>query len=98
MRGPGRVWIFDLDNSPPLYHDTPDGVYDVAWSEANPNILLIGTTNGTIKMLNTSNRNVHTVLNQREHSKEINCIDCSIIRKDRFLSSSSDGMIKVVLY
>ncbi|CAE8638778.1 unnamed protein product, partial [Polarella glacialis] len=56
--GNGRLHVFDVSapGGPRPVCDwlTKDGVYDVAWSEANEHVLLTGQGDGTLKLFDWS--------------------------------------------
>ena len=77
-----------------------EGVYDVAWSEENPNHLVTGEANGRLLLLDTgSSKNgmMMPLITWHEHQREVNSVDWNTVRRDRFLSASYDGSIKILM-
>lgn len=101
LKGSGRVYIVQLlpGDAPQEAHlirhfDFRDGVFDVAWSEVDKNVLIAGGGDGKVYAFNLSSSPFKTN-NIHSHSKEISSLDWCPLRQDKFLSTSWDGTIKL---
>lgn len=101
MKGPGKLWIFDRSTLNSEFNPTPstsynvnEGVYDIAWSEQHPDILAGALADGTVAIFDLNIPKVPTIV-YKEHHREVSCVEWSAVTRDRFLSTSYDGTIKI---
>jgi peroxin-7 len=97
--GTGRQHILDVTPNGMVQiaaFDTPDGLYDCAWSEDNENVLVSASGDGSIKVFDLSAPpRANPVSNRLEHAHEVASVDWNVVRKDSFLSSSWDDTIRL---
>jgi len=74
--------------------DTQDGLYDLAWSELHENQVVIASGDGSIKLFDIT-LNELPIRIWHEHGREVFSVDWSNTQKDRFVSSSWDGNLKI---
>ncbi|XP_059470431.1 peroxisomal targeting signal 2 receptor [Neocloeon triangulifer] len=71
-----------------------DGLFDVAWSEENPEIVISASGDGSLQLWNVG-QNVPRLV-YKEHSKEVYGVDWSKTRQEQlFLSASWDCTVKL---
>lgn len=76
-------------------YDTVEGLYDLSWSESNPNVLVTAAADGGILLFDTKIPD-RPISGWREHQREASCVEWNIVsRDDTFLSSSYDGTVKI---
>jgi peroxin-7 len=75
--------------------DTPDGVYDCAWSETNPNQVVSASGDGSVALFDVTAAENRPVARWQEHETEVASVDWNCVRKDSFLSASWDNTIKL---
>ncbi len=78
-----------------LRFDTQDSLYDLSWSEAHENQLVVATGDGSIKLFDIA-LNEFPVQSWQEHKREVFAVHWNLVTKDTFCSSSWDGTIKIV--
>ena len=76
-------------------YDTQDSLFDVAWSEAHENQIVVGCGDGSVKLYDIS-VNDFPVRSWQEHNREVFSVHWNLVTKDTFASSSWDGTIKIV--
>ena len=76
-------------------YDTQDSLFDVAWSEAHENQIVVGCGDGSVKLYDIS-VNEFPVRSWQEHNREVFSVHWNLVTKDTFASSSWDGTIKIV--
>ncbi|KAI5787693.1 peroxisomal targeting signal 2 receptor [Peziza echinospora] len=97
--GNGRLHILNLTPSgiqPLQTFDTNDGLFDVAWSEANEHHLAVASGDGSIKLFDTgaSATDGFPVAGWKEHTREVFCVAWDGVMKEGFVSSSWDGTVR----
>ena len=99
LKGTARIYIVRL--VPPSHEaqlvrhfDFGDGIFDVAWSEVDRDVLVAGGGDGTVHMINTRSISEHPKV-LYSHSREVSGLDWCPLRVDKFLSTSWDGTIKL---
>lgn len=80
MKGPGRLYIFNYGNPNPARQyifdcsqknyfyqrfDAPDALYDLAWSESAPTIVIAASANGSILLYDLNSPTVSMFFNNR---------------------------------
>lgn len=102
LKGAGRLYILRLPTGPlataALLHqiDFRDGLFDCAWSETDPGLLVAGGGDGCIYRIRIkSSDSPPAVETLWQHSREVSSIDWSPLRLDKFLSTSWDGTIRI---
>ncbi|XP_017295867.1 peroxisomal biogenesis factor 7 [Kryptolebias marmoratus] len=72
-----------------------DGLFDVAWSEANEHVLVAGGGDGSLQLWDTANQ--HAPLRvAKEHTQEVYAVDWSQTRGENLIVSGSwDGTARV---
>ncbi|POW01034.1 hypothetical protein PSTT_12764, partial [Puccinia striiformis] len=96
--GNGRLHILQADPTASLdgekAFDSQDGLYDVAWSEIHENQLATGSGDGSIKLWDIM-LNELPLQSWNEHKREVFCLDWNNLKKDLFVSSSWDHLVKI---
>lgn len=95
--GNGRLHVFDISSGnavPVADWLTNDGVYDVAWSEANEHVLATGQGDGTVKIFDWNNRG-GPIMSLHEHTAEVYGIDWNMNTKQLISSAAWDNTVKV---
>jgi len=97
--GNGKVHVFDISNRggpavPVCEWLTKDGVYDVAWSEANEHVLVTGQGDGTLKLFDWT-RPQGPIMSLEEHTAEVYGVDWNLNSKHLVSSASWDQTVKV---
>lgn len=101
--GNGRLYILSLTPQGIVcdkYFETQDCLFDTAWSEAHENHLLAAGGDASVKLFDIGlsqpgQDTAFPIAAWNEHSREVLCVHWNLVSKDRFLSSSWDGSIKV---
>ncbi|DAZ97627.1 TPA: hypothetical protein N0F65_003945 [Lagenidium giganteum] len=97
--GNGKQYVYEMmpsgELAPTRVFDTPDGVYDCAWSEVSPHQLVSGCANGSIKLWHLQSRDGFPIQNFHEHKQEVSGVNWSLVAKDAFVSASWDGTVKL---
>lgn len=78
-----------------LRFDTQDSLYDLSWSEAHENQIVVATGDGSIKLFDVT-LNEFPLQSWQEHKREVFAVHWNLITKDTFCSSSWDGSLKLV--
>ena len=73
--------------------DTPDSLFDCAWSESNASHILTAHGGGGVRLWDLSSK-AHPRL-YAEHSAEVYAVDWNLISKDVFTSGAWDKFVKV---
>jgi WD40 repeat protein len=76
-------------------YDTQDSVFDLAWSEAHENQVVVGSGDGSVKLFDTA-VDEFPVQSWQEHNREVFSVHWNLVGKDTFASSSWDGTVKIV--
>lgn len=71
-----------------------DSLYDLAWSEAHENQIVVATGDGSVKLFDIS-LDEFPVQSWQEHKREVFAVHWNLVTKDTFCSSSWDGTIKI---
>ncbi|XP_038132742.1 peroxisomal biogenesis factor 7 [Cyprinodon tularosa] len=75
--------------------DWGDGLFDVAWSEANEHVLVAGGGDGSLQLWDSANQTAPLRV-AREHTQEVYAVDWSQTRGENLLGSGSwDRTVKV---
>lgn len=75
--------------------DTQDSLYDLAWSEAHENQVVVAAGDGSIKLFDIA-LDEFPVQSWQEHNREVFSVHWNLVAKDTFCSSSWDGTVKIV--
>ncbi|KAL8793453.1 MAG: hypothetical protein Q9195_003936 [Heterodermia aff. obscurata] len=95
--GNGRLYVLGLTPKGIVaekWFDTQDSLYDLAWSEAHENQVVVAAGDGTIKLFDIA-LDQFPVQVWQEHKREVFAVHWNLITKDTFCSSSWDGTIKI---
>ncbi|KAI9834961.1 MAG: hypothetical protein M1819_002684 [Sarea resinae] len=95
--GNGRLFILGLTPQGIVaekWFDTQDSLYDVAWSEAHENQIVVASGDGSIKLFDLG-VNDFPVRAWQEHKREVFSVHWNLVTKDTFCSSSWDGTVKI---
>lgn len=98
MIGTGQQCIFDVVNGQLVNVTTfscPEGLFDCAWSECNPNHVVSACGNASVRLWDLSGQTPPRIF--AEHTAEVYSVDWNLVSKDTFLSGSWDGTVKVCL-
>ena len=77
-------------------YEWSDGLFDVAWSESDYNLVITGSGDGSVQLWNTNLDTPAPQMVYREHKKEIYSIDWSKVPFEQLvLSASWDCTIKL---
>lgn len=68
-------------------------MFDCAWTEFDPNLIMSGCGGGEIKLWNISNRQL--VFSGHEHKGEVQSIECNNKTPSMVLSSGMDGTARL---
>ncbi|XP_023203848.1 peroxisomal biogenesis factor 7 isoform X1 [Xiphophorus maculatus] len=72
-----------------------DGLFDVAWSEANEHVLVAGGGDGSLQLWDSANQNAPLKV-AKEHTQEVYSVDWSQTRAENLIASGSwDRSVKV---
>lgn len=97
--GNGKQHVFDVSPHGAVEvasFDTADGLYDCAWSEANENVLVCASGDGSVKVYDLGlPPNANPVRGFKEHRHECCSLSWNTAKRDLFLSSSWDDTIKL---
>ncbi|GJP37286.1 hypothetical protein CLOM_g21712 [Closterium sp. NIES-68] len=98
--GNGRLHVLELAPGGGLVevmaYDTADGLYDCCWSEANENLLVSASGDGSVKIWDLALPPASNPIRSfEEHIREVQSVDWNVVRRDSFLSSSWDDTIKL---
>ncbi|CAI5517788.1 unnamed protein product, partial [Closterium sp. Naga37s-1] len=98
--GNGRLHVLELSPGGGLVevmaYDTADGLYDCCWSEANENLLVSASGDGSVKIWDLALPPASNPIRSfEEHIREVQSVDWNVVRRDSFLSSSWDDTIKL---
>jgi peroxin-7 len=97
--GNGRQNVFEVAPTgeliPVRAFDTPEGVYDCAWSELHGQQLVSACANGALKLWHLQTRDNFPIQNYHEHKQEVSGVNWSLMSKDMFASASWDNTVKV---
>ncbi|CAI5475013.1 unnamed protein product [Closterium sp. Yama58-4] len=98
--GNGRLHVLELSPGGGLVevmaYDTADGLYDCCWSEANENLLVSPSGDGSVKIWDLALPPASNPIRSfEEHIREVQSVDWNVVRRDSFLSSSWDDTIKL---
>jgi peroxin-7 len=75
--------------------DTPEGIYDCAWSEINPQQIVSACANGSMKLWHLQTRDNFPIQSYHEHQQEVSGVNWGLLQKDSFLSASWDKTLKI---
>ncbi|KAG8629209.1 hypothetical protein KVT40_003074 [Elsinoe batatas] len=95
--GNGRLFILSLTARGIVcekFFETQDCLFDTAWSEAHENQLLTAGGDGSVKLFDLG-VDQFPVAQWNEHGREVFSVHWNLVSKDRFLSSSWDGSVKI---
>ncbi|ORY17722.1 WD40 repeat-like protein [Rhizoclosmatium globosum] len=100
IAGNGRLFVLHFDssnNNVAQTHsfDAQDGLFDLCWSEANENQIVVSSGDGSIKVFDLGLKVTFPVLNLHEHTREVFSVNWNLVRKDVFVSGSWDHSIKL---
>ena len=95
--GNGRLFILQLNAQGiqcEKFFETQDCLFDTAWSEAHENQLLTAGGDGSVKLFDIG-LDQFPVASWSEHAREVFAVHWNLVSKDRFLSASWDGCVKI---
>jgi len=95
--GNGRLYILNLTAQGirlEKHFETQDCLFDTAWSEAHENQLLTAGGDGSVKLFDIG-LDQFPIASWQEHAREVFAVNWNLVSKDRFVSSSWDGTVKV---
>lgn len=96
--GNGKLFILNIEPNGRIVESnaflTKDCLFDVSWNESNSNQVLVAQGDGTLRLFDINLRQ-YPIAIFKEHQREVLSCDWSLISKDRFVSSSWDGTIKI---
>ena len=72
-----------------------DSLFDLTWSEAHENQVLVASGDGSVKLFDVA-LDQFPVSSWQEHNREVFAVHWNLVSKDSFCSSSWDGTVKVV--
>ncbi|CAI5745371.1 unnamed protein product [Peronospora destructor] len=97
--GNGRQYVYEMlpegGLTPIRAFDTPQGVYDCAWSENHGQELVTSCADGSVKLWHLQTRDQFPIQNYHEHKHEVSGVNWNLVAKDSFASASWDGSIKI---
>ncbi|RQM09536.1 hypothetical protein DD237_007240 [Peronospora effusa] len=97
--GNGRQYVYEMlpegGLTPIRAFDTPQGVYDCAWSENHGQELVTSCADGSVKLWHLETRDQFPIQNYHEHKHEVSGVNWNLVAKDSFASASWDGSIKI---
>ncbi|KAG2487673.1 hypothetical protein HYH03_013674 [Edaphochlamys debaryana] len=98
--GNGKQHVFEVTPQGGIVevaqYDTMDGLYDCAWSEANENILVASSGDGSVKVYDVAlPPAANPVRGFKEHSHECCSLAWNTSKRELFLSSSWDDTVKL---
>ncbi|KAF4524740.1 hypothetical protein B566_EDAN013808 [Ephemera danica] len=101
LAGGGTLFLLDLTPEGGIVEvatfQWPDGLFDVVWSEADPNIVVSASGDGTLQLWNLA-APLAPPQTFREHKKEVYSVDWSQTRQEQLiLSASWDCTVKLVM-
>ncbi|ELU03607.1 hypothetical protein CAPTEDRAFT_91261 [Capitella teleta] len=90
----GAGTVFVLDHTPQGLNlvrawEWKEGLFDVTWSEANPNILVTGSGDGSLQVWDTDSPTQEPAKILQEHTKEVYGINWSLRRDAQSIVSAS---------
>ena len=95
--GNGRLFILSLTArgiQAEKVFETQDCLFDTAWSEGHENQILTAGGDGSIKLFDIG-LDQFPIASWQEHGREVFAVHWNLVSKDRFLSSSWDGAVKI---
>ena len=76
--------------------ETADGLYDCCWSEANENVLVSASGDGSVKVWDVNAPPMANPLRSfEEHTHEVYAVHWNQVKRDVFLSASWDDTVKL---
>ncbi|EGZ14005.1 hypothetical protein PHYSODRAFT_510625 [Phytophthora sojae] len=97
--GNGRQHVYEMlpagGLAPVRAFDTPQGVYDCAWSENHGQQLVSSCADGSVKLWHLQTRDQFPIQNYHEHKQEVSGVNWNLVAKDSFASASWDGSVKI---
>lgn len=84
-----------LNSSNTQFYNTPDALFDVAWSECCENQVVAGCGDGSVMLWDFSNGD-NPIMVWREHAREVFAVNWNQVDKRSFCSSSWDLTTKIV--
>ncbi|KAG2784652.1 hypothetical protein JG687_00002931 [Phytophthora cactorum] len=97
--GNGRQHVYEMlpagGLAPIRAFDTPQGVYDCAWSENHGQQLVSSCADGSVKLWHLQTRDQFPIQNYHEHKQEVSGVNWNLVSKDSFASASWDGTVKI---
>lgn len=96
--GNGRLYVLSIQNDGQVTSDasfdTQDGLFDVSWSEMHENHCVVASGDGSVKIFDIQ-VGKFPIMQMKEHTKEVFCVNWNMVDKSQFVSSSWDGLVKV---
>ncbi|TDH70264.1 hypothetical protein CCR75_001637 [Bremia lactucae] len=97
--GNGRQHVYEMlpDGGliPIRAFDTPQGIYDCAWSEKHGQQLVSSCADGSLKLWHLQTRDQFPIQNYHEHKQEVSGVTWNLVSKDLFASASWDTTVKI---
>lgn len=107
LAGGGTLFVLELTDDGGIIetqtYQWSDGLFDVVWSEKDPELVVSASGDGGLQLWNLSSENLtqtKTPINfYREHKKEVYSVDWSRTRQEQLmLSASWDCSVKLVSF
>ncbi|GAM89504.1 hypothetical protein ANO11243_075430 [Dothideomycetidae sp. 11243] len=95
--GNGRLYVLSLTPRGIVcdkMFETQDCLFDAAWSESHENHVLTAGGDGSIRLFDLGLDNF-PIAHWNEHAREVFSVHWNLVSKDRFLSSSWDGSVRI---
>lgn len=101
LKGSGRVFVVQLtgqrgEGNLIGQFDFKDGIFDLAWSEVDRDSLICGGGDGRVYKVKVFVGQETRAVELYSHKKEISSFDWCPLRRDKFLSTSWDGTIRIM--
>ena len=98
--GNGQQYVLEMAPNGALVEvarfETADGLYDCCWSEANENVLVSASGDGSVKVWDVNAPPIANPLRSfEEHTHEVYAVHWNQVKRDVFLSASWDDTVKL---
>lgn len=96
--GNGKLFLLDIENDGSIRESnsflTQDCLFDVAWNESQANQVLTAQGDGSLRLFDIT-LNQYPIAIFKEHEREVLSCNWNLVSKNKFVSSSWDGDIKI---